>query len=103
MPGTPPPAPLVKPKVDAAVIAARLPQRLQLPCFPCHSTVTFKKGPKFPHDNIGHRDAGHCHRCHVGSMGHGGRQIDRTACLSCHPADAEELQPRAGTSGKTDK
>jgi len=70
------PAPPVK-------LADRLPKRADLPCFPCHSHVTFEKGPAFAHASVGHRDAGHCHRCHQG-LGHGGRTIDRTACLACH-------------------
>jgi hypothetical protein len=101
MPGQEPP-PKAPVKATPESLAARLPKRLELPCFPCHSTVTFKKGQRFPHDNLGHRDAGHCHRCHVGSMGHGGRSIDKTACLSCHAEDAEELQ-RVGTRGNPRK
>ena len=64
-------------------VAERLPRRGDLPCFPCHSQIVFEKGPKFAHASVGHRDAGHCHRCHQG-MGHQGRAIDRTACLACH-------------------
>lgn len=81
-------------------LAARLPKRADLPCFPCHSHVKFEKGP-FPHGSIGHRDAGHCHKCHLGT-GHEGHVIDRTACLSCHEEGAEELQllSRSGTPSK---
>jgi hypothetical protein len=75
-----------------AKLADRLPKRTELPCFPCHSQIVFEKGPKFAHASIGHRDAGHCHRCHQG-MGHQGRAIDKGACLACHedgPPEPEE-------------
>lgn len=77
-------------------VAERLPKRTELPCFPCHSQIVFEKGPKFAHAAVGHRDAGHCHRCHVG-MGHHGRDIDKGACLSCHPdgAPRPELPERS--------
>lgn len=92
-PVRPPPAP--KP------IAERLPKRSELPCFPCHSQVVFEKGPNFAHASIGHRNAGHCHLCHMG-MGHHGRDIDRSACLSCHPDGPPEPE-LPGTSDTKDK
>ena len=93
--GAPEPArTLPKPKT----VAERLPKRSELPCCPCHSQIVFEKGPKFAHASIGHRDAGHCHRCHVG-MGHHGRDIDTTACLTCHPDGAPEAE-LPGRSGR---
>jgi hypothetical protein len=74
-------------------LAERLPKRSELPCFPCHSQIVFEKGPRFAHASVGHRDAGHCHRCHLG-MGHHGRDVDRTACLSCHPDGAKDAESR---------
>jgi hypothetical protein len=91
----PPPTPAEVAKAKGPVKVAledRVVKRAELVCFPCHSQVVFEKGPAFPHKSIGHRSAGHCHRCHIGSA-HEGRQIDRSACLSCHEADSEELQP----------
>jgi hypothetical protein len=87
-----------RPPPPAKAAVERLPRRGDLPCFPCHSQLVFEKGPKFAHASIGHRDAGHCHRCHVG-MGHHGRDIDRGACLSCHPDGAPEPE-LPGTSDK---
>ena len=74
-----------------AALAARLPQRPDLVCFPCHSQLKFEKGPPFAHAASHHRNAGHCHVCHTGA-GHEGRVIDRTACLTCHAEEAEELR-----------
>ena len=92
----PPPFAQEKPRVfpplsAGPTLAARLPRRAELACFPCHSHVKFDKGP-FPHASIGHKGAGHCHRCHVGIAGHGGRAIEKNACLSCHQEEAEELK-----------
>jgi hypothetical protein len=89
-PGVPqePQKPAVKAK--PASFEDRLPKRADLPCFPCHSIVKFEKGP-FPHKKAPHKGAGHCHFCHMGS-GHEGRSIDRSACLTCHEADSEEIQ-----------
>ena len=85
------PKPQPPSKVRKAVsLTERLPKRSELACFPCHSQQKFEKGP-FPHKNIAHKNAGHCHTCHMGSA-HEGRTIDRTACLTCHEADSEELQ-----------
>lgn len=91
----PPPTPAERERARGPVkvaLADRVPKRSELVCFPCHSQVVFEKGPPFPHQSIGHRGAGHCHRCHQGSA-HEGRTIDRSACLSCHEADSEQLQP----------
>ena len=89
------------PAMRAPVAVKALPQRADLPCFPCHSQLKFEKGPRFPHALSAHRIAGHCHTCHVGA-GHHGREIDRTACLSCHEAGSEQLAQlaRSDTSGK---
>ena len=81
----PPPSPAAAP-----VRTARLPQRAELACFPCHSQLQFEEGPKFPHALTAHRRAGHCHLCHLGS-GHHGREIDRGACLTCHEEGSRPL------------
>ncbi len=87
-PADPPPAPFVTPR-DPATLAAKLPQRQDLVCFPCHSQLKFEKGP-FPHAKAAHKMAGHCHVCHQGSH-HEGRAIDQDACLKCHEQGSEEL------------
>ncbi len=89
-PADPPPAPFVTPR-DRAALAARLPQRQDLVCFPCHSQLKFEKGA-FPHKNAAHKNAGHCHLCHVGWHHDEERSIDRSACLTCHEEGSEELQ-----------
>jgi hypothetical protein len=96
--GAPPEQP-ARPAAPAKAAVERLPKRSELPCFPCHSQVVFEKGGKFAHASIGHRDAGHCHLCHLG-MGHHGRDIDRTACLSCHPDGAPEPELRETSDTK---
>ena len=90
-----------KPAAPRAVAARALPQRADLPCFPCHSQLKFEKGPRFPHALSAHKHAGHCHTCHVGA-GHHGREIDRNACLSCHEEGSGQLGhlARSDTSGK---
>ena len=72
------------------VLAATLPPRSGLRCFPCHSQLKFEKGPAFPHALAAHRAAGHCHVCHLGT-GHHGREIDGAACLTCHEAGSPQL------------
>lgn len=84
-----PPAPFAAPR-DPATLAARLPKREDLVCFPCHSQLKFEKGPPFPHAKAAHKMAGHWHVCHQGSH-HEGRAIDKTACLTCHEAGSEEV------------
>ncbi|HET9751457.1 MAG TPA: hypothetical protein VFP52_00785 [Myxococcales bacterium] len=98
--GAPPEQPARAPATAKAAVE-RLPRRSELPCFPCHSQVVFEKGPNFAHASIGHRNAGHCHLCHMG-MGHHGRDIDRSACLSCHPDGPPEPE-LPGTSDTKDK
>lgn len=94
----PPPAP---PPRQEPQSAARLPERADLPCFPCHAQLKFKNGPPFGHATAAHRSAGHCHVCHVG-MGHHGNEIDRAACLGCHQEGSKELLilSRHGTPSK---
>lgn len=89
---TPPPPAAVEPA--RPILAARLPQREELVCFPCHSLVRFEKGPPFAHAFAAHRGAGHCHLCHQGQH-HEGRAIDRGACLSCHDPKAQAWQALA--------
>ena len=74
-----------------ATLASRLPQREELVCFPCHSHLKFERGPPFAHGSSAHRKAGHCHICHQGK-GHEPREIDRSACLSCHDERSQALQ-----------
>ena len=78
-----------EPKPRAA--ASRLLRREDLVCFPCHSHVSFEKGPRFAHASAGHRGAGHCHVCHRGA-GHEPRAIERSACLTCHGEQSRELE-----------
>lgn len=88
--GAPPPA---------RPAAARVPQRTELVCFPCHSQLKFEKGPPFAHASAAHKAVGHCHSCHMGS-GHEPREIDRAACLTCHEERSAALSilPNRGTS-----
>jgi hypothetical protein len=88
-------------KRPPVALAARVPQRSELVCFPCHSQVKFEHGPPFAHALAGHRGAGHCHVCHLGK-GHEGREIDVDACVSCHGQRGEELG-RLATSDKKSK
>ena len=87
--GAPPPQP------EKRALVARVPQREELPCFPCHSQVKFEKGPPFPHAKAPHKFAGHCHLCHEG-MGHEGKTIDRAACLGCHEEGSPEITAGLG-------
>jgi hypothetical protein len=100
-PGLPEAPKQAAPKARKAVsLTDRLPKRAELVCFPCHSQQKFERGP-FPHKNVAHKGAGHCHTCHMGSA-HEGRTIDRTACITCHEEGSEELQllSKSGTPGK---
>jgi hypothetical protein len=71
-------------------VTSRLPHREDLVCFPCHSHVKFEKGPPFAHGVAAHKTAGHCHVCHRGA-GHEPREIERSACLTCHDERSREL------------
>ncbi len=82
-----------------AAPADKLPKRADLSCFPCHSLIKFEKGPPFAHEGPGHRTAGHCHLCHVGS-GHEGRAIDRNGCLGCHEEKSDALKILTAGFGK---
>ncbi len=85
------PPPFAAPHRTEAALAGRLPQRQDLVCFPCHSQLKFEKGPPFAHAASHHRNAGHCHVCHLG-QGHEGRPIDKAACLTCHEEGSENLR-----------
>lgn len=93
----PPPSGIVEARPQ--VLGARLPQREELVCFPCHSHVKFEKGPRFAHGLPAHRGAGHCHVCHQGQH-HEGRAIDRGACLSCHDQKEQAWQALAKVDRK---
>ena len=85
--------PTAEPANPTVVATAKVPQRADLPCFPCHSQVKFEQGERFPHKLVAHK--GHCHTCHVWT-GHHGREIDRTVCLTCH----DERLARSDKPGK---
>ena len=94
-----PPPPVAAVERKPQLLAARLPQREELVCFPCHSHVRFEKGPPFAHGLMAHRNAGHCHVCHQGQH-HEGRAIDRGACLTCHDEKAQAWQALARVDRK---
>jgi hypothetical protein len=95
-----PPPPALVEAAPRPSLAARVPKREELVCFPCHSHLKFEKGPPFAHGSTAHRKVGHCHVCHQGK-GHEGREIDRTACLTCHGEGSEALRTLARNERKS--